>query len=348
MGKGQVAALNRGGNLVLRWRYQGRRFHHSLGLPYNALNLGVAETLRRRIEADIVTGDFDPSLEKYLLPHQKRSPRKDLFESFLKRPLAPRTMGLYRAAIRRYREKFGNRLIESPGEAEGFLAWLRPQIKASTTRAYIVRLNAIWLWGWGEKLVTSNPWLRIKDLVKVPPPQPKPFDRLEVDKILGAITGKHYEDFVKFLLSTGCRMGEAAGLTWDCVSEDCRRITINATKTNSLREIHLPPNVTALLQNRRALAVSPWVFTDRSGAAVRTNNFNSRVWQPLLETAGVAYRKPGNCRHTCATHLIESGVNPVHVAGILGNSPQIVLRYYYGSLSENKLPELFGGAGEES
>jgi len=62
--------------------------------------------------------------------------------------------------------------------------------------------------------------------VKVCPKQmPRPFSKEEMGAIIQAFrTDRYYSpygDFVQFLFETGCRTGEAIGLRWGHLSDDC-------------------------------------------------------------------------------------------------------------------------------
>jgi integrase len=68
------------------------------------------------------------------------------------------------------------------------------------------------------------------------------------------------------------------------------------------------------------------VFADGTGGYLRRQNWRRRVWIPALERAGVAYFRPYDLRHTCATLLLYEGrtVNEVaeHLATRTRASPR--------------------------
>ena len=45
--------------------WQGQRYYLSLGVPDTAINRKAAEQKARQIELDFVSGNFDPTLDKY-------------------------------------------------------------------------------------------------------------------------------------------------------------------------------------------------------------------------------------------------------------------------------------------
>jgi integrase len=63
--KNDVAIQNIDGWIRLRWQYQGKRCSLRLGLPYDPINLAVAQQRVSQIRLDILSGHYDPSLVKY-------------------------------------------------------------------------------------------------------------------------------------------------------------------------------------------------------------------------------------------------------------------------------------------
>jgi integrase len=75
--------------------------------------------------------------------------------------------------------------------------------------------------------VSDNLWNEVN--VRVAPTQKHPFTGEEVKKILEGFKDlkfAHYADYAEFLLSVGCRSGEANGLRWRHLSQNCSKIWI--------------------------------------------------------------------------------------------------------------------------
>jgi len=51
------------------------------------------------------------------------------------------------------------------------------------------------------------------------------------------------------------------------------------------------------------------------------------------------YRPQYNTRHTLIAQCIEAGVSPVQVAKWVGNSPEIIMTHYAGTLRRVQVPE---------
>lgn len=63
--KGTVSVVDKNGWVQLRWRYQGKRYYLSLGLPYDPVNCRVAEQRANQIQLDMLAGHFDTTLTSY-------------------------------------------------------------------------------------------------------------------------------------------------------------------------------------------------------------------------------------------------------------------------------------------
>lgn len=161
-----------------------------------------------------------------------------------------------------------------------------------------------------------------------------------------------YADFVEFLLSTGCRTGEAIGLRWKHLSDDCSNVWIGEIwtrrkqrppKTNRDRRFALNAKVQNLLLARKSATAKPddFVFPSLRGLGIDDHNFSQRVWKKMLKEAGVPYRKLYNTRHTFISHALESGMSPVLIAHITGHNLETLLRHYAGIVnSRPTLPEI--------
>ena len=68
------------------------------------------------------------------------------------------------------------------------------------------------------------------------------------------------------------------------------------------------------------------LFTTRTGNYVTRSNFVRKDWTPLLERAGVPYRKFHTLRHTHASRLLAAGVDPAEVAKRIGDRIETLMR----------------------
>ena len=354
--RGTVTVEGFRGMLRFRWSFKGKRYGFSMGVPDTVVNRIVAEGKARVIEGDMVTGNFDDSLDKYrpMTIAKTEVTVTVLFEKFQ----THKTKTLYSQSLAKYKALHKPLLTffktkaagkVDLGAAEKFRDYISLGASPATVRERLTTLNACWEWGIKTKLLTSNPWGEVIRSVKVPPKQrPNPFTKPEVEAILDGFRTSpvygHYADFVEFLVSTGCRPGEASALQWKHLSDDCSVIWIGEsltrdgerkpTKTNRSRRFRLPLRVSAMLKVRY-VGQSPdvLVFPAPRGGRIDDHNFCTRAWVHVLTTASIEYRTPYNCRHTFISHSLERGMAPVTLAEIVGNSVKVLLERYAADVS---------------
>jgi integrase len=168
----------------------------------------------------------------------------------------------------------------------------------------------------------------------------EPFTLDQVQQILAAVRGD-YRDYFTTRFLTGMRTGEAHGLKWKYVDFEHRLILIRETfvlgedeytKTDgSQRDIQMNQVVyEALMRQFEATGkLSDYVFCNREGNPLDNDNFNDRVWAPLLRHLGLKHRRPYQMRHTAATLWLASGEAPEWIARQLGHtSTEMLFRVY--------------------
>ena len=134
----------------------------------------------------------------------------------------------------------------------------------------------------------------------------------------------------------GLRPGEVIALTWadlhgerlfvgKGITDGANR---NTTKTNVERVVNLHPKLAAALHNTpKRFAKSP-IITRPDGQGYRRYESFSKRLVKLQSDLGIRYRDPYNARHTCATLMLEAGMEPGYCAQQLGHSTQMFLETY--------------------
>jgi integrase len=85
----------------------------------------------------------------------------------------------------------------------------------------------------------------------------------------------------------------------------------------------------ALSQQYKATGQMDYVFCNRAGEPIDTNNFTKRVWYPLLRHLGLALRRPYQTRHTAAALWLAAGETPEWIAKTMGHaSTEMLFRVY--------------------
>ena len=172
--------------------------------------------------------------------------------------------------------------------------------------------------------------------------------------LLLAIAEEHepvFAPFLRFLLSTGARRGEAIGLRWEDVDFERHEFTIRRAltkgqevtpKSGLARKVAMPPTLAEclfdLLGKRRHEMVTAGrpdipstVFCSRVGKPLDERNV-TRSWYRVrrrAQKAGVRPFKLHAARHTYASLALEAGRSIRFVAEQLGHSnPGFTLRVY--------------------
>jgi integrase len=358
------------GRLRLRWSYRGSRYCLSVGLYDSPLARKVAAGKANLIEVDLVTDNFDQTLRKYQgEPGDEPSDRPqdsgvkvvELFQQFFQaraKRFTGNTRQKYEALAGKIAAFFEQRTVGTVDEAtaDRFRVWMAEGLQPITQSQYLGLMSACWGWGLKQALVSSNPWVEVIK-IKVPPQQrAKPFTTAEMIAILTGFRANryysYYTDFVEFLFSTGCCTGEAIGLCWAHLPEDCTKVWIGesvsggirkATKTNQAREFRLNQRLSRLLLARRPADYQPkgLVFPALKGGVIDARNFRNRAWVTVLAAAGVSYRKPYNTRHTFISHALAQGLNPITIAQMTGHDPEILFKHYAADIQGGlQLPDI--------
>lgn len=130
-------------------------------------------------------------------------------------------------------------------------------------------------------------------------------------------------DWIRVALDTGMRAGEICNLRWGDVMVD--RLTVQAANSKSGRSRTIPLTPAAQTAIRRQPRRSVWVFTQPDGSPLkdlRTALTNT------CKRAGLDPITPHVLRHTCASWLVQRGVDLYLVKAMLGHSTITVTQRY--------------------
>lgn len=197
-------------------------------------------------------------------------------------------------------------------------------------------------------------------LNKVKSPKRLPLSSSEISLILERIKLKHphYYPFLYFIFRTGVRNEEAVGLRIKYLGEDS--ITIkevlarspkgtNAkyrirkeTKNGKVRRIPFPQELKdIILPITYGRDPDDLVFLSPTGVAIDDRMFQKRIWKPVLKHLKIEYRNLYAARHSFGSRGIEEGIPVSHMANLMGNNVDTMVRNYIEVIEIPKdLPKL--------
>ena len=180
-------------------------------------------------------------------------------------------------------------------------------------------LSAFCVWATKEEIIDRNPMLKINS-IKEKYVTKKPFSDIELAKIRDVLKNDREKALVEFLLSTGCRVSEVAGLKVEDVNfrdGECvvcgkgnkeRTVYIN-NKAMYYLERYLPDKMDA----SRPLFLNGW------GKSMAKGNIE-QLMRDIGKRAGVSKVHPHRFRRTMATNAMKRGMPVQYIQVILGHS----------------------------
>jgi integrase len=362
----------RGKSLIIRWTIDCQKYHISLPKHNNPVGKAAAQMKLAAIEKDILSGHFDPTLLKYKPRKSGKNPTvitaAELFDKYAADRL--KNWDLSHSSEVRFRSissKLTQLLGDKPAEkvttdiAANAIAVWSEQVSTRTIRAYLFDLAAAWDWAKKNSkyiLGGTNPWNKDLDRLrrtKLPPSKkPKPFTIDELRAIAQGFKShpqfSYYADAAIFVAHTACRFGEMAALRWVNVGNEFSTVLINAsvsrghhrdtTKTGESRMVKLPKTVVAMLRSRyQSVTPKPedLVFPAPKGGYLSDNRFRGKIWKPVLESCGIAYKTPYTLRHSGVSHAVARGADIAALAEQTGHSKRVLVSTYLHSTDSDCL-----------
>jgi integrase len=193
----------------------------------------------------------------------------------------------------------------------------------------------------------------------IAPPQTSTWTADEARAFLAAADQHWLVPLFQLLLATGLRLGEALGLSWEDVDEEGGMLAVRwqlqhtggqflrlpPKSKQSRRTLPLPALARAALVRQREQQAAwrqepgwvgnQWslVFTTRIGTPLHPRNVHHGFTR-LVEQAGLPRIRIHDLRHSCATLLLESGVDLKVVSALLGHSQLSVTADYYAHVRQ--------------
>ena len=254
--------------------------------------------------------------------------------------------------LRRPLDVFGDKPIAGikTSQVRRFLADLhRDGLAPTTIEQTRAILRVVFQTAVDDGIIALNPVAAVK-AIRDPRTSEEKDQRL-TDEQVAALT-KHmpsaeWADLVTFILGTGLRGGEAAGLTWDRVDFLHERIridrqlesgnygdpTFGPPKTkNSKRWVPMRPGIADILnaqRERHPITTADLVWVTAEGAPMGRSN-RGDAWRDAATGLDLPPGVRGwhALRHTCGSRLLDAGIPVTAVAAMLGHTVDELLRTY--------------------
>lgn len=248
-----VSIVASNGRLQLRYWWQDERKYLSLGISDNQQNRYYAEVQAERMRSDLITGNFDESLERYR-PKQEPKPVKlepaklaigeiwDRYTDYKSKHVAQSTA---HKDFGRVDRKIAQVWTTPYDRAIEIRDYLNRECSPDTAKRILTQLGAACTWASKSGLISGNPFAGMaKDIKKAKGKTGQdinPFTATERDRIVSFFyeADPAYAHYVEFLFRTGCRPSEAIALQWKHVSDDCETITFRQSATESSMGIRI-------------------------------------------------------------------------------------------------------------
>jgi integrase len=324
---------------VVVWRHRGKQTTETFGSFAEAREAkGQRQAGDRRPTSKVRFADY---FEEWISTYAGRTTRG----------FSETTRPEYRRPIEAYAlQRWGTwKLAEvEPADVRALFGALR---KADATTSQIKKLraalSALFATAVDDGLLRSNPVQGVRVPAAALDQEPaddraKALTRQELLLLLAAIPD-HWRLFFELLATTGLRISEAVGLTWDHVAlgenphlrirEQVYEGQRKKLKSNAgRRDVPLSADTAArLLAHRRDSYSGPSapVFASAAGTPLRPANVHRRILKPARDAIGLPWATFHSFRHTCASLLFDDDRNVKQVAEWLGHTdPGFTLRTY--------------------
>lgn len=319
------------GKCLIRWSYKGQRFSQQTEFPYTPVGIRKASNVRRHI----LKGMSERSPTKIPTFGELAQTRLDT-ASF-----TPSTRRMQKTYLNNYWREFFTWPVDSIQYAD--ILHLTKVNRAPKTITHILSVGSgVFRLAVKSGYRSDNPALQLSAEVKIPKAEIDPFTAEERDAILKKLVGNH-KLFYAIRFFCGLRPGEVICLQWEDYREGQFKIRRSrwrghegTTKTKKERTVPVHPVVRKMLQ-QAPRSLEGHILSTPLGKPYGSADHFTEPFVKAMEELGIRYRSPYNCRHTCATMMLEAGMKPGYCAKALGHSLQMFFSRYAGWIDRDEM-----------
>lgn len=276
---------------------------------------------------------------EYRISRENRKDRRSLQRSVDSFLAAKKIDGLALKTLKNYRDMLGAfaATLDKPAariatdDIRAYIGQLAARgLRDSSIQTHINTLRSFFSWLELEDIIRKNPMRKIKSLKIDRMKARRPLTQEELERLRDGCQDYREKSLVEFLVSTGCRLSEVAGIQVDQIDWQARRVTVTG-KGSKQREVYFSVRAKLMLQEYlagrkggTALFVSSRVpYGPMSPRAIE------KALQRIGERSGEPRRvHPHLMRHTFATNALHGGMDITVIQHLLGHSdPKTTLIY---------------------
>lgn len=234
--------------------------------------------------------------------------------------LSINTVRSYKCKLTQF-SKFINKIPAdvSKDDVLDYLAYLSGKIRKTSINTALGIIKNFYTWAENELLVSHNPAKAIS--YKVSKRTRHALEVKEYKDLLATCGNLRDEALVRFLLQTGCRVSEAINIKTKDINWD--KQSINVIGKGDKERTVLFDNVTKKLLRKylKSGHHSEYLFEGRRSPYKQLTRFAvEKMVRELGVKAGIKQRVfPHKLRHTFATNALESGLELMSIAKLLGH-----------------------------
>lgn len=209
------------------------------------------------------------------------------------------------------------------------------KLKENSVQTHINTLRTFFGWSTMEGVVRKNPMLKIKSFHIDKKGARHALTPEELERLRDACQTYKEKALVEFLVSTGCRLSEAAGIQLAAINWRERCVVVHG-KGDKDRTVYFSVRAKLMieeymLQRKGGDALFCSVKTPYPALQPRAIQ---RTLQLIGERAGLTHRvHPHLLRHTFATHALNAGMDITVIQRLLGHE-DISTTQIYASISQ--------------
>jgi len=211
--------------------------------------------------------------------------------------------------------------------------------------------------------IDRSPFVRHRGPKKPATPEAYYLEKDQIDELLEAVSGSPIANITKFLLASGCRIGEALALRWSDVDLDSEIPTVAIVRSlrtnegtavftdgktkNSRRGIEISAPTVQVLQAQKltldamAIVRDGWedhdlVFPSSVGTPQDTKNLR-KIWNKCLKGTSIEGKATFHtCRHSHASMSLMKGESIFVISRRLGHADATITMNLYSHLMKNQ------------